>query len=113
MSRETKAEKAEREQAKAYLLEDYELKRGDTLYFVIRDVARSGMSRTMSVFIVKDGGLYGITHLVAKVCGYPLTRGGDVAFRVHGCGMDMRFHVASSLAVRLFGDPYALEYRGI
>lgn len=73
----------------------------------VTSVAKSGMSRTMQIFLnpaVQNGNhrlgeLFSdaerpmrITHLVAKVLGYPET---DKGLRVSGCGMDMVFAVLS------------------
>ena len=76
---------------------------GATVYTVIRSVAKSGMSRTMSVFIVKDGELQNITWYVGKVLDYPVRDvDGHRAIRVNGAGMDMGFHVVYSLSRVMF-----------
>jgi hypothetical protein len=94
------------EEAKKELLEI--LHEGDDVYFIIHSVAKSGMSRTMSLHIPRigvDGKLFiqDITWLVARVLDYKLTNNYSYSFRVNGCGMDMTFAVVYDLAITLFG----------
>lgn len=70
------------------------------IYAIVRSVARSGMSRTMSFFMVEDGGLINITHVVARVCGYKLNED-NWTIRVRGCGMNMIFFVLDVFASKL------------
>lgn len=83
------------------------LKAGDTVYTDVGTVSRSGMSRTMSVYIpvinehTGKPDIRDITHLVAKVAGYKRNDRGEL--KVGGCGMDMGFAVVYSLAARMFG----------
>ena len=73
------------------------------IYAIVRSVARSGMSRTMSFYMVEDGELINITHVVAEVCGYKLNED-NWTIRVRGCGMDMIFatldHFAKGLGFK-------------
>jgi len=79
------------------------IKPGDTVYTVIRSVAKSGMSRTMSVFVIREGRLVNVTFSVAKVLGYTLVDvDGHRAIRVNGVGMDMGYHVVYSLGHALY-----------
>lgn len=93
------------------------LNEGDTVWFIIHSVARSGMSRTMSFHIPivgRNGKLFikDITWLVAQVLDYNLIRKSNWTVRVNGCGMDMCFYVAYCLGLTLFGQDkgYALDY---
>ena len=70
------------------------------IYAIVRSVARSGMSRTMSFFMVEDGELINITHVVARVCGYRLNKD-NWTIRVGGCGMDMIAHTLDHFASKL------------
>lgn len=70
------------------------------IYAIVRSVARSGMSRTMSFFMVEDGELINITHVVARVCGYKLNED-NWTIRVCGCGMNMIFFVLDIFANKL------------
>ena len=77
---------------------------GATLYTTVNSVARSGMSRTISCFIVgSNGDIMNVSGYVAFALGYRRNEktGGVV---VGGCGMDMGFHIANSLSYRLHGN---------
>ena len=80
------------------------LKPGSDVYTTVRSVAKSGMSRTMTLHVVLDGEIRGITYSAAVVLGYPLQNGGSL--RVNGCGMDMGFHIVYCLSRRLFPDGF-------
>jgi hypothetical protein len=92
------------------------VREGDTVYTVIRSVSSSGMSRTMSIKIVRDGRIDDITFNVAHALDYPLVEvNGSRAIRVGGCGMDLGFHVVYSLSSVLFAGQdragYVLNHR--
>jgi hypothetical protein len=92
--------------AKKQLLEFF-VKEGDTVYTVLRSVAPSGMSRTMSLKVAKNGKILDLTYYASVVLEYPLVEvNGSRAIRVGGAGMDMGFHVVYSLARVLFRDKY-------
>lgn len=71
-----------------------------TLYFVIASVSRSGMSRTMRVYVDRDG-LVPVHGLISRVTGLTLTRDG---VRIGGCGMDMTFALLDSVCGAVFGN---------
>lgn len=76
---------------------------GDTIYTMIRSVSSSGMSRTMSLYIVKDNRLINITYYAAHALEWPLVeKNGSRVLRVGGCGMDMGFHTVYTLSRVLF-----------
>ena len=76
---------------------------GDTVYTVLRSVSSSGMSRTMSLKVARDGKILDLTYYASIILGYPLVEvNGSRALRVGGCGMDMGFHVVYSLSRGLF-----------
>lgn len=96
--------KADREEAKDRLA-SYYLKPGAKVYTVVRSVSSSGMSRTMSLYVVIDGQLCNITYHAAKALDYSLVDvNGSRVMRVGGCGMDMGFHAVYSLSAFLFRD---------
>jgi hypothetical protein len=86
----------------AYLREV--LKPGSEVYTTVKQVAKSGMSRTMTLHIVQDGRICGVTYSAAVVLGEPQQKDGSI--RVHGCGMDMGFEVVYRLSRRLFPDGF-------
>lgn len=100
MARETKAQKQERENAKDELRAF--IKPGDTIYTMVRRVARSGMSRDISLFVMQNGAPRSITHLAAKAIGWKVSHGWHDSIKVHGCGMDMCFHTVYTLSRVLF-----------
>ena len=80
------------------------LKPGSDVYTTVRSVAKSGMSRAMTLHVVLDGKIHGITYSAAVVLGDPLQKDGSL--RVNGCGMDMGFHIVYCLSRRLFPDGF-------
>ncbi len=88
------------------------LPKGSTVYTILRNVSRSGMSRDIGLVVMQQddsGKPYFIhpNHAVSVVLGLSLKRD---AVRVGGCGMDMGFHIASSLSRALYGDDYAIKH---
>jgi len=76
---------------------------GDTVYTITRSVSASGMSRTMSLYIVKDNRLMNITYYAAHALEWRLCDvNGSRVMRVGGCGMDMGFHAVYTLSRVLF-----------
>lgn len=79
------------------------LKPGDTVYTVLRHVARSGMSRQIDCYVMEDNLPRWISRTVATACGFTFDQKRE-AIRVGGCGMDMGFHLVYSLSSVLFPD---------
>ena len=92
-------EQADRESSIASLKEHF-LKPGDTVQCVLRSVARSGMSREISFLVVRDNAVLSIDWHIARVLDMKQGRNGGI--KVHGCGMDMGFHVVYNLGLRLW-----------
>jgi hypothetical protein len=99
----------EREEARAYVLSLLEGQENPTLYTIIRKVSSSGMSRQISVKVIKEGRLYDISYSVGKILEYTIVQNGHNAVRVSGCGMDMGFHIVSSLSRVLYGLDYKIR----
>lgn len=85
-----------KEQAKKQLLEL--LKPDDTLLIFQSKVSKSGMSRSVTV-LTSD--LFNITYHIAKVLDWRYTNDHLI---ISGCGMDMHFYLAYTLASVLFPD---------
>lgn len=105
----TKAQIAERDEARATLREFVERsqKRRDgspVIYTFLRHVSKSGMSRDITLKIVDgDGTLRDITYTAALAIGEkPRDNYGRRVIRVHGCGMDMGFHLVYSVSHALY-----------
>jgi hypothetical protein len=74
-----------------------------TIYTILRHVSDSGMSRDISLLYVKGNSIYHLNYSVACALGDRLvSRNGSDAIRVHGCGMDMGFHLVYSLSSVLY-----------
>ena len=102
----TQQKKLDYDYAKEQLL-TYYINEGDTIYTVLRSVAPSGMSRTMSLKVAKNGKIQDLTYYASVVLGWPLVEvNGSRALRVGGAGMDMGFHTVYTLARVLFRDKY-------
>jgi hypothetical protein len=72
----------------------------DVIYTLVKRVSSSGMSRSIGVYRVVNGGIQDISYFVANVLGWKLSKDGGVT--VGGCGMDMGFHLVYSLSWVLF-----------
>ena len=90
--------------AREQLLTHY-LSEGDTVYTVLRSVSSSGMSRTISLKVAKEGKILDLTYYASIVLDWPLVEvNGSRALRVGGCGMDMGFHTVYTLSRVLFRE---------
>jgi hypothetical protein len=81
------------------------LKPGDKVYTNVEHVSRSGMSRVISAYVVRDGEIRRISHLVAKATDRALDRD-RMGVKVGGCGMDMTFELVYTLGRVLFPDGF-------
>lgn len=77
---------------------------GDTVYGLVRHVARSGMSRTIDFYAAQDGGLRYLSGYVATALDY--RRADSGALKVSGCGTDMIFHTVYNLGSVLWPDGF-------
>jgi hypothetical protein len=90
--------------AREQLLTHY-LSEGDTVYTVLRSVSSSGMSRTISLKVARDGKILDLTYYASILLDWPLVEvNGSRALRVGGCGMDMGFHTVYTLSRVLFRE---------
>jgi len=80
------------------------LKPGDRVYCVLWSVSASGMSRRISFYAIEDGLVRLLDGYIADVLS-GVTRDRKEGLRVNGGGgMDMGFHVVSSLSAVLWPD---------
>ncbi len=94
---------AHREQQRGKLLGW--IKPGDTVYTVLRNVSKTGMSRRIAPLIVHDGHIINISAIVSDVLEWRWNDEGSVI--VGGCGMDMGFHLVYCLSSTLFRERMA------
>ena len=91
------------------------LKRGDTVYTVLRHVSKSGMFRRISLYAIKRNQPRWLDYPTAVLWGEKLRRDAE-GVPVTGCGMDMGFHLVEGLSAMLFkkrgadGKPYPDGY---
>jgi hypothetical protein len=105
MSRLTKRQIAEQEEAKEELRKI--IPPGSTVYTILHQVSRSGMSRHIGVRCIQndDNGKPFIRYLdglVARALGERIAKNGGLV--VGGCGMDMGFHIVNCLSYCLHGN---------
>ena len=108
----TKAEQArlDREYAKERLLTHY-LKPDTKVYTILRSVSSSGMTRHYSLVVASNGKIDDITYYASKAIEWPLVEStGHRAIKVNGCGMDMSFHLVSTLSAVLFHGQERADY---
>jgi hypothetical protein len=106
----TKASEAERQKAIEQLREW--LKPGDTVYTILRNVSKSGMSREIGVVLMVPDERRGLVdlhpnYLVAKAGDFRLGKRDGII--MGGCGMDMGFALVYSLSRTLFPDGFGIE----
>jgi hypothetical protein len=80
------------------------LKPGDTIYTVVTHVSKSGMSRHIKAYALKDNQLIWLNWYIEKILGWK--RADDDATKVDGCGMDMGFELVYTLSSKLFPNGY-------
>jgi hypothetical protein len=97
---------AYRAQAKADLLAF--ITPGQTIHCILRHVAKSGMSRRISLFVIQNGEPRNITGTAAVAMDRTLNRD-EFSIVVGGCGMDMGWHLVYSLSRCLFPDGFGVE----
>jgi hypothetical protein len=81
------------------------IKPGDTIYTSVKHVARSGMYRTIAVYLIQDNQPRWISYLVAKAIGVRFDEKRE-ACGMGGCGMDMGFALVYDLSRTLFRDGF-------
>ena len=87
------------------------LPEGSTVYTVVKHVARSGMMRRILPIALVKGEARNISAWVSDILGWKWTD--DGAVQVGGCGQDMTYHLAYSLAQALYGDGYKLNHKNL
>lgn len=99
-----KYSKEQVERSRAYLLDTLKINPGDTIYTKVNHVSRSGMSRNISVYVMRDNSPVDISTSAATVLGNPIA--GDGGVKMVGCGMDMGFALVYDLSWRLFPEGF-------
>jgi hypothetical protein len=103
-------EQLDRDYAIEQLLTHY-VNAGDTVYTILRKVSSSGMTRHYSLVVARNGKIDDITYYAAHAIGWTLVEStGHRAIKVNGCGMDMSFHLVSTLSAVLFHGQERADY---
>lgn len=81
---------------------------GSKVYGVIMSVARSGMSRRIAVMAADgQGGIRNFSFDFSSVYHDGNINGWEDGVRIGGCGMDMNYHLITSVARAVHGDEKA------
>jgi hypothetical protein len=92
MARITKAQQAERDEARATLRGLLDQATDRTLYTILRHVSSSGMTRVIDVVVMLDNQPASLSHLYARAIGERTDKRGGV--KMTGAGMDMGYALA-------------------
>jgi len=77
------------------------------VYTQVEHVSRSGMSRHINVYVIKDNEPINLNYMIERLGIYNRNKNGSLT--VSGCGMDMGFAVTYELSRALFPDGF--KYR--
>lgn len=88
------------------------IKPGDTVYYNVESVSRSGMSRVISFYVpvIGDNGkprIRNINNLMGDAITMSQVDGGGL--KSHGCGMNMGFAAIYNLGRALYPDGFGVE----
>ena len=78
------------------------LQHGDSVYCVLRSYSRSGMSRTIDFYAIKNNQPVYLSGYMAVAMGWKNAK--DRGLVISGAGMDMGFHAVYCLARTLWPD---------
>ena len=80
---------------------------GTVVYTLVRHVSKSGLSREIDLYVIRDNKPVLLTYSAAALLGLPV---GHRGVKVQGAGMDMGFHLVESLSRVLYRESYALSH---
>ena len=100
----------DRDYAIEHLLTHY-VREGATVYTILRKVSSSGMTRHYSLLVAHNNKIDDITYYASQALEWTLSEStGHRAIKVNGCGMDMSFHLVSTLSAVLFHGQERADY---
>lgn len=82
------------------------LKPGDTIYTILRHCSKSGMTRHIDMYVVKDGENVYLSGYAATVMRDRIAKNGGIV--VSGCGMDMGFSLVYNLGRYMYPKGFKL-----
>ena len=80
-----------------------------TAYCSIKNVSNSGMYRHIQILGVRKNRVHNLSYYVAELCGFSF-KDKTCSVGVSGCGMDMGFHVVSTMSHYLYPNKERGEY---
>lgn len=98
------------EQARALEFLRRFLRKGTTVYTVLRHVSTSGTSRFIDLYVVKQNEPIRLTWSAAVMLEWTYSRHRE-ALRVNGCGTDVGFEAVHTLGDIVLGNGNALSQR--
>lgn len=98
------------EQVKALQFLRRFLRKGTTVYTVLRHVSSSGTSRLIDLYVVKQNEPIRLTWSASVMLEWTYSRKRE-ALRVNGCGTDVGFEAVYTLADIVLGNANALRQR--
>jgi hypothetical protein len=79
---------------------------GAVVYTRLNHVSRSGMSRSITPYVIIDNLPYGLAYYFCVLEDQSLDRYDGV--NVSGCGMDMGFHLVYNISYRLYPEGFGI-----
>lgn len=96
--------KQEQEEARDKLRELLDV--GDTVHLIVTHVARSGMTRWIECYVIRDDIPRRVSYDVAAATGQSYDTRGNRGVEMGGCGMDMGFALVYSLGRALWPEGF-------
>tara|TARA_R100000541_G_scaffold9343_2_gene16916 strand:+ start:781 stop:1128 length:348 start_codon:yes stop_codon:yes gene_type:complete len=93
-----------------YFKTNFYYHKNDTIYCIIKHVSKSGMTRHISFFYIRDNEPRFITSRISDFLEYKMNKYHD-AIVVGGCGMDMAFSVVNHLQQQLQHYHYRKDFK--
>jgi energy-converting hydrogenase Eha subunit A len=100
------------EQAKALEFLRRFLRKGTTIYTVLRHVSTSGTSRFIDLYVMKQNKPIRLTWSASVILEWTYSRPRE-ALCVNGCGTDVGFHAVYTLADIILGNGYVTATKAL
>ena len=84
-------------------------KKDSTAFCNLKRCSSSGMYRHIQILATKKNRIYNLSYFVAELCGFSWKESTS-SVGVSGCGMDMGFHIVSTMSHFLYPNADRGEY---
>ena len=84
-------------------------RKNSTAFCSLKKCSNSGAYRHIQILATKKNRIYNLSYYVAELCGFSWKENTS-AVGVSGCGMDMGFHVVSTMSYYLYPNKERGEY---